>query len=79
MRYVITISSLLLLGGCAQTEILGCPEVREWSEDDQAALLEEISRPRLPAGVPGNIPGAYRIPRHARDQPAMRATEQAQT
>jgi hypothetical protein len=32
---------LLLLAGCAQTEIVGCPEVRVWSRVDQKELLSE--------------------------------------
>jgi hypothetical protein len=32
---------LLLLAGCAQTEILDCPEVRTWSQADQSELLSE--------------------------------------
>jgi hypothetical protein len=34
MRLKITIFSLLLLAGCAQSEIIGCPEVKVWSNKD---------------------------------------------
>jgi hypothetical protein len=56
MRYATTIFSLLLLAGCDQTEILGCPEVREWSPVDQDALLAEISQP----GFTKEYPETYR-------------------
>jgi hypothetical protein len=39
MRYAITL--LLLLTACSQTEVLGCPEVRAWSQQDQSELLQE--------------------------------------
>ena len=45
MRLRITIFSLLLLAGCAQSEIIGCPEVKIWSNKDQDELLEETAPP----------------------------------
>jgi hypothetical protein len=45
MRYEIIISSLLLLSACDGTEIIGCPEVPQWTERDQTTLLQEITRP----------------------------------
>jgi len=44
MRYAITIFSLLLLSACASGDIIGCPDVPQWTDEDQTALLQEITR-----------------------------------
>ena len=67
MRYAIISFSLLLLAGCDQAQILGCPEVPEWSARDQTALLDEISRP----GFKEEYPETYRALREYQD---MRVT-----
>jgi hypothetical protein len=56
MRYAITISSLLLLSACASTDIIGCPDVPVWTDEDQTALLQEITRP----GFKEEYPETYR-------------------
>jgi Tfp pilus assembly protein PilP len=56
MRYAIISFSLLLLSGCADTDIIGCPDVPQWMDKDQTALLKEITRP----GFKEQYPETYR-------------------
>jgi hypothetical protein len=56
MRFVTASFSLLLLSACASTDIIGCPEVPVWTDENQTALLQEITRP----GFKEDYPETYR-------------------
>jgi hypothetical protein len=45
MRLSTTIFSLLLLAGCAQNDVIGCPEVKPWTPQDQNKLFAETEPP----------------------------------